>query len=83
MSPSKNDEPVVRRYNWRSAMAWALHSPRNTVFVVLLFSLAGIASVTGLLRWSAPLPRWSFAILCWLVASAVLLLALTKKPPNS
>jgi len=70
MHDTEEGEPV-RRSDWRTALAWISQRRVHTVFVVLLLAAAGIASSIGLLRWQDMITRWSFAILCWVVAVAL------------
>ena len=69
------DRRRVFRSRWRTALAWTLESARHTAYVVVVFSLAGLASALGWLRWQDPALRWSFAVICWAVVVAVLVLA--------
>jgi hypothetical protein len=62
---------AVRRSDWRSATAWVLQSRGHAAFMITLLVVAGVCSVLGLLRWQQSVAQWSFAAICWVLATMV------------
>ena len=67
------DQKAVHRSDLRHALEWTLQRTHRVLLVACLLTLAGTGSVLGLLRWQHPYMRWSFAIICWLLAAIVLI----------
>ena len=77
-----DENKAVGRSDLRYALAWTLRRPYRAVFVVVLLALAGAGSVIGILRWQHVYFRWSFAVICWLVAVFVLIKLAAQARPS-
>lgn len=69
---------LVARSDIRYAREWILGRVQHLLFTLALLVAAGALSAMGRLAWQAPLLRWSFALLCWVVA-AYLVLAFRRR----
>jgi apolipoprotein N-acyltransferase len=64
------NDPRHPRADLRVTRDWLAGRPLRGVLVVVLFAVAGVASVEGWLRWTAAPLRFGFAGLCALAALA-------------
>ena len=73
LSIRSNDHNKNSRNDLRFALSWTIQSNFRTFLVVVIFLLAGVASIFGFLRLQILLLKISFSVICLAVIIIILI----------